>query len=252
MHRNSSFLIVLLSILLAGSIDVKSQAQPTRYAPSQILPFPTIQPDSLRFYDSIYVYFDSIFQNDIPFDSLSEEDKRISFQYEMELSEGPFYTGPYGCSWYCATTPTDFQTSSTLPASSVSDYKPENIHDFDLRTAWVEGQEGYGLDEKIDISIPVPDPLALTEIILFNGYCKSYQAWLNNSRVKELNLFIDGELQGVLQLDDTYLGQRFEIGSFTQTDKPLLLTLEIVSIYPGRLYSDVAISEVNFNGTGDH
>ena len=48
--------------------------------------------------------------------------------------------------------------------------------------------------------------------------------------------------------------QTFEINPIQSVDstKDLIITLEILEVYPGSKYKDVAISEINFNGLDVH
>lgn len=78
--------------------------------------------------------------------------------------------------------PQGFASSSKLISNKVSSYETENIHDFDLRTAWVEGDTNYGIGEKIEIDFNFGKVgiLRLTELIIYNGYSKSLSLWKAN------------------------------------------------------------------------
>ncbi len=192
--------------------------------------------------------YDELIASDIPFDEMTLEQRNL-LEDEMILELGPFGTGPLGCSWYCASGPSGYDASSQLDSSATHSYKPQNVHDFDLRTAWVEGKEDHGKGEEIQIAFDLNPGLKLTHIEIYNGYCKSERLWKANSRVKLMALYIDEELKGHLKLEDSYALQRFEIGSLGGKFK---VRLKILDVYPGSKYADTAISEINFDGTGDH
>jgi hypothetical protein len=181
------------------------------------------------------------------------DEQRILFENELLYETGPYFTGELGCSWYCAAGPSKITSTSQLNSSKTNNYKPENIHDFDLRTAWVEGKSNYGVGEEIIIEFKLFPNLKVTHIDIFNGYSKNEKTWKENSRVKVFSLFVNNALLGHLNLEDTYKKQRFDIGSLGgDKDGKLILTLQIIEIYKGEKYMDTAISEINFDGTGDH
>ncbi|MCI4668985.1 MAG: hypothetical protein MRZ79_12700 [Bacteroidia bacterium] len=194
--------------------------------------------------------YERLLQEGPAYKEMTEEQRSI-IDDELYYDLGAFSTDIPGCSWYCATGPKEFKTSSTLPAGKTSNYKAENLHDFKLKTAWVEGKEDYGIGEEIEVSFDFGkmSQLRITSLIIFNGYCKSESTWKANSRVKTFAISVNGTDMGKLHLKDTYLGQRFDIGNFA--DK-VNIKLKILEVYPGSKYKDTAISEINFDGTGDH
>ena len=131
--------------------------------------------------------------------------------------------------------------------------KPKNAHDFDLRTAWIEGKPDYGIGEEISIEFELSANLKVTHIDIFNGYCKSEKVWKDNSRVKVFTLYVHDEILAYLNLSDTYKKQRFDIGSLGgDAEGELTLVLRIIEVYKGDKFMDTAVSEINFDGTGDH
>ena len=93
------------------------------------------------------------------------------------------------CSWYCGGGQDTNSASSSLMSAHGINYSPNNIHDLDFQTAWIEGVPGYGIGESITYHFPPQNP-RITEIIVVNGYVKSEQAWNDNSRVKKLKMYI--------------------------------------------------------------
>ena len=156
-----------------------------------------------------------------------------------------------GCSWYCAGGPDKITASSVLPPNNNLDYVPDNIHDFSLRTAWVEGKDGYGIGESITFRFAKNSP-PVTAVEIFNGYMKSDILWQANSRVKQLKLYIDDKPYAILNLKDIKSKQIFNIDTLQGTKSDLFLKFEIMDVYKGDKYDDVAISELEFDGIGVH
>ena len=63
-----------------------------------------------------------------------------------------------------------------------------------------------------------------------------------------------GELYDDLALQDETASQSFKINAIQSTDskKDLVLTFEVIEIYKGTKYDDLAISEINFDGLDVH
>lgn len=175
-------------------------------------------------------------------------------------------TDEVGCSWYCGGM--HFQTaSSCLPDAGKNNYLADNVFDGNVRTAWIEGADKYGIGESINIHFPVTGPQA-TVCYLVNGYNKDEQTWKNNSRVQSLNLFLDDELIALVYLQDSRDEQYFILPDTIPNHKdPTLyktmlfnddsikvstLKFEIREVYEGDKYDDTAISEIWFDGIGVH
>ncbi|MDR3272884.1 MAG: hypothetical protein LBT29_05345 [Flavobacteriaceae bacterium] len=157
----------------------------------------------------------------------------------------------WGCSWYCGGGPDRIFASSELKPSGNLTYKANNAHDFSLRTAWVEGVQGYGIGESITYRFEKLSP-PVTTVEIFNGYMKSDEVWQDNSRVKQLKVYVNGNPYALLNLKDIKSRQLFKIGSHQGKKSDLYLKFEIVDVYPGDKYDDTAISEIEFDGTGVH
>ncbi|MCS6928206.1 MAG: Hint domain-containing protein [Saprospiraceae bacterium] len=157
----------------------------------------------------------------------------------------------WGCSWYCGGGPDSIFASSTLPPTRRFNYEASNAHDFSLRTAWIEGVADYGIGESITFRFPKQSP-PVTKVEIFNGYMKSEKAWKDNSRVKQLKVYINKKLSFVLNLKDVLSKQIFQLDTLQGTDEDLFLTFEITEVYKGDKYDDVAIAEIEFDGIGVH
>jgi hypothetical protein len=53
------------------------------------------------------------------------------------------------CSWYCAAPFPEVSVSSVLAPEGHISYEAQNICDYDLRTAWIEGDKGDGQGQSI-------------------------------------------------------------------------------------------------------
>jgi Protein of unknown function (DUF1557). len=193
---------------------------------------------------------------------------------EMGYDERDIHdVGTWGDDWWnCASIKSISASSSLKPAGNL-DYKAQNAHDDNLGTAWIEGVEGYGIGESITFCFPYrkhydengnyiesenddegPMPMdysrqTVTTVFIYNGYMKSEKAWRDNSRVKQLKLYINEKPYALLNLKDIAAMQIFNIGNLSAIPE-LCLKFEITDIYKGDKYDDTAISEINFNGKG--
>ncbi|AXT59267.1 hypothetical protein D1816_02520 [Aquimarina sp. AD10] len=167
----------------------------------------------------------------------------------LEMGHGPKTQG-IGCSWYCGGGPYKISSSSILKKNI--NYSDQNIHDFDLLTAWVPKSKN-GIGESISFHFKANSP-RINTIEIYNGYVKTKKLWKNNSRAKKLKLKIDNKTIAILELEDTTASQRFEIQPIQSTieNQDLVLTLEILESYEGEKYSDLVISEINFDGIDVH
>jgi hypothetical protein len=155
-------------------------------------------------------------------------------------------------------------TSSSFLNDSFS-YRAENLCDNNFKTAWVEGVKGYGIgeifqyfinnykyykDEKFEkINDYIPP---INEIRLFNGYVKSEKAFKENSRIKKLKMYVDGQPWVILELADTTSQQIFEIPEIKYLKiknrkdykEDLVLKFEILEVYKGTKYEDTCLTEL--------
>ncbi|MDH5609390.1 MAG: hypothetical protein OEY56_07920, partial [Cyclobacteriaceae bacterium] len=162
-----------------------------------------------------------------------------------------------GCSWYCGGGPKEVTASSYLQSQGENTYDPINAHDLNYKNAWVEGVEGYGIGEYLLYTFAGASP-RITEINVVNGYVKSKSAWENNSRVKKLKVYIDNKPFVILNLKDIRgvqsfkfepIGNGWEVG---KDESDWIMKFEILEVYKGLKYDDVAISEIYFDGIDVH
>jgi hypothetical protein len=187
---------------------------------------------------------------DIDYEKIAEQDRKMVDS--LESGFGPLTQG-VGCSWYCGGGPYKITSSSYLKDEGKITYLPDNIHDFDLFTAWVPDNANGSIGKKINFHFKPYSP-RINEIIIWNGYVKNSDLWKANSRVAKFKMLINGKPTAILELKDVNKTQSFKINPIQSTDstKDLILTLEILEVYKGTKYDDVAVSEINFDGLDVH
>ena len=168
---------------------------------------------------------------------------------KLEMLEGPLTQG-VGCSWYCGGGPYKILASSELDSIK---YKADNVHDFNLFTGWVEGKSDYGIGEYIEFFFK-PNSPRVNKLIFYNGYFKNQNLWESNSRIKKAKLYINGKQYAILDFQDINAPQSFSIDPINSKieNQDLILKIEIVEVYKGTKYSDVVVSEINFDGLDVH
>ena len=129
-------------------------------------------------------------------------------------------------------------SSSTLKATNMADFRPTNLLDGDLGSAWTEGSDGSGVGEWVRFDFAEVIPLARIEIA--NGNQKDAEHFSGDERVKTLELqYSDGTTQ-VVQLLDAEGLQTIK----PKTEETQWIKFTIFSIYPSYKWEDAALSEV--------
>lgn len=182
-----------------------------------------------------------------------------AFIANPENEEEYFYSadGP-GCSFYCGCNMGEQKASSMLKQQGKQDYKASNIHDLDFSTTWVEGAEGYGIGEWVEYTLPAKNP-RITELLIANGYVRTKKLWEENSRVKVLDVEVNGKPFARIHLADVYALQSVKVPHIGYSDRehlegkaPIRIRFIIREVYPGEKYQDTAISEIFFDGIDVH
>lgn len=177
---------------------------------------------------------------------LTAEDERI-LSYCDETKESPWEIIGYACSWYCLGGGDSVTASSQLASQGKNNYDPENAHDLDYQTAWVEGAAGNGAGEYLVYHFKgFTNPI--DEIIVVNGYVKSQAAWENNARVKKLKVYVDNQPVAILELEDKRAEQGFKVKRIHPDKEEWTMRFEILEVYPGKKYEDAVITDIYFDG----
>jgi hypothetical protein len=124
-------------------------------------------------------------------------------------------------------------------------YSPGNVLDRDHRTAWVEGDRGHGIGQKLLLRLtPVGDMVPrLQGLVILPGYAKNRGMWRRNGRPRSLNL-ATGPHRWTLSLDDARRPQIFLLPENVPVTKPTVVSLSIAAVYAGSHYRDTSIAEV--------
>ncbi len=134
------------------------------------------------------------------------------------------------------------RASSTLPDQGSKNYSRANLNDNDPMTAWVEGKPDYGIGEYFEVR-------GVGVNAIYNGYQSSPKNWLNNSRVKKFRVYRNGKPICILELSDEMGRQEFELpgaASFQEKGVEAVFRFEILDVYKGLKWSDVAVSEITY------
>jgi len=189
------------------------------------------------------------------------DSQRAALEKYGEESESLWDIEGVGCSWYCGGGPREVTASSSLEGQGENNYGASNAHDLSYKTAWVEGVPGYGIGEYVEYTF-APESPRVNTIIVVNGYVKSIGAWRNNSRVKKLKMYVNDKPYAILNLKDLPAAHTFEIQAIGAADRENYeqlkklpdwkLRFEILEVYKGEKYDDVAITEIYFSGLDVH
>lgn len=130
------------------------------------------------------------------------------------------------------------RASSTLANQGKYNYNIKNVSDANPMTAWVEGKSDYGIGEYFEIK-------ATGVNTIYNGHQASPKSWIENSRVKKFKVYKNNIAICFLELTDEMGGQSFELPDHNRhSSKESIYRFEIVDIYKGTKWQDVAISEI--------
>lgn len=136
--------------------------------------------------------------------------------------------------------PTSVDASSILEATSTNSYRPTNLVDGDLATAWNEGAEGVGLGEWVKFEFS--RQLVLARIEVANGFQKDEDRFAGNPRVETLKVEYSS---GTVQLVDLLDMEDYQ--TILPTRQPVeWVKMTIVSVHPDYDWEDTALSEVRF------
>lgn len=142
--------------------------------------------------------------------------------------------------------------NTTYPISNISDnqyltafvFKKEfnvtiNLQ-LDLDQSYLEGK--YANKNILDANVVIMNPIRLS---LINGYVKSEALFDKNSRVKEMDFYVNEIYQETVVLLDTPKVQELTVNAVFKTND--VITLIPKSYYQGSTYSDICISEIQTN-----
>jgi len=170
-----------------------------------------------------------------------------------------------------------FTATSTLAPAGANRYDAENLRNDKNRakgggiraTTWCEGAAGYGIGERVNMSVKTKGNVGSDEkrrfrsLLIVNGYAKDATVWKNNSRVKILRLHVGGKHWCDLYLQDIIKPQIFHLPDnlliypakhgrvLTEKVYQTDLSFEIIETYPGDKFDDTCITGIALDVYGD-
>lgn len=134
------------------------------------------------------------------------------------------------------------QVSGRVRASRTLDPEPaySAAYLFDQRTdfGWVEGAEGLGLGERVELSLE--EPVRLTGLEVWNGYQRSPDHFSKNARLSGLSVAVDGGPPVELVVADVPGAQTLGLAGLEGRN----FTFTVTGAVPGSRYEDLVISEL--------
>ena len=179
------------------------------------------------------------------FDQLIKKNMVFSGHIDMDAFHN-------GCSMACGSLIWNFSSSSELAPQGKNQYGAKNLADDKSGTAWVEGKSGDGIGEYLLVTFKKQDPKIKSAKMhwggfrLINGYAKSEAIWRANSRIKDLEIYLNGKFIARTRLKDTPVPQ--EVIFSQEINEGDQAKLVIKSVYRGNKYQDTAMSSLIMNG----
>jgi hypothetical protein len=128
------------------------------------------------------------------------------------------------------------------------DYFPKNVRDYDRKTEWRAEREP-GIDEALTLGIRVP--VHISQIGIVPGCGEDKQAWFSHSRIKELEVTVNGKYSATATLPDEYISFGLESWKgYELVNLPAYpgdateIEMTIRSVYPGAKNQITCISEI--------
>jgi len=133
--------------------------------------------------------------------------------------------------------------SSTHPNDGELSYAAENVKTGSIGSAWVEGAEGDGLGESLELTLK--PARRLSHLAIRNGLCKSESHYFANGRVAELAISINGKPPFLAAIPDEFLSRNlYEIPLPKDAPEVRTLKLTIQKVYRGSKYADTCIDSI--------
>ncbi len=143
--------------------------------------------------------------------------------------------------------------SSTLPSDAPGvTYGPANLVDNDNATCWAEGNAGGGVNDWVKFTFQ--NDFQVTKLSVIPGLLKvdgDKDRWLQNGRLKTVNVIFDGGVQ----VSHTFRDEKnYQDIALTNPVKTRTVTVVIVDVYPGQsgptwtAAQDTSVSEMHVWG----
>ncbi|MBY6137869.1 caspase family protein [Leisingera daeponensis] len=131
--------------------------------------------------------------------------------------------------------------SSHLAPQGRNAYSGAMLSDGSASTAWVEGRADDGEGEVLRFAFPGPQQVS--RVLIANGYGKSRDIFLKNSRVRSMTVQTSAGFRGEVELQDRDGLQELSLPPLGQVT---WITFTLTGVYHGTRYRDTAISEIQF------
>ncbi|MFN0037188.1 MAG: NADase-type glycan-binding domain-containing protein [Saprospiraceae bacterium] len=129
-------------------------------------------------------------------------------------------------------------SSTLLPEAA---YSPANLFDSRKEFVWAEGTASSGEGETLTFEFE--QSVNITAIQIWDGYQRSDEHFSANARLRNFDFGEKGGAARNYTLRDTKAGQKIELSA---PAKGAAFELKINSVYPGKDYKDLAISDIVF------
>lgn len=134
----------------------------------------------------------------------------------------------------------NLSASSTLEPEIA--YSAANLFDARKEFVWVEGNKTSAGEDEI-LNFEFHEPVNITAIQIWNGYQRSDEHYAANARLRNFEFGLKDSTTAAYTLRDTKAGQRIELAAAITGQN---FALKVKSIYPGRKYKDLAVSDLVF------
>lgn len=158
-----------------------------------------------------------------------------------------------GCSVWCGCDRyvCEVKASSVLAPQGKTSYDASHLAIDDRENIWAEGVDGYGIGESIEIKQMYLGTghaeLTLYSMCIVNGNAKSATKWQENSRVKSMKLYYEGEYLGDIELEDTIKPQYIDLSPLNikvGNGFDAHFRFEITDVYKGSKYDDTCLTGI--------
>ncbi|MCG6139420.1 nicotine adenine dinucleotide glycohydrolase [Leptospira mtsangambouensis] len=132
-------------------------------------------------------------------------------------------------------------TSSSQLLPKTKKYTPIFAMDGKLKTSWVEGANGEGIGETLQIKYK--SPINFRSLSIYNGFGDP-KLWAANNRIKKLKISTEDGNEEIVTLKDSLSLQMIEFKSELRAKE---ISLTIQEVYKGTNTENTAIAELTFN-----
>ncbi|MEM6272116.1 MAG: M15 family metallopeptidase [Bacteroidota bacterium] len=131
------------------------------------------------------------------------------------------------------------QASSILEPAAA--YAPDFLFDSRMEFGWAEGKTGSGNGETVQFSFA--RKVRIEKIKVWNGYQRSEDHFSRNERAQTIRFAVVGGSGAELTLKDESAAQAIALPEALEGTE---FELKVNSVYPGKAYDDLVISELRF------